>query len=111
MTVQDILEWIGLSSAGGVIGFIGGKRKSDAETRSVEIDNEGKIRHGYEELIESLRHDRLRLMEEYDKRIVDLETFYNRKIELMQQTWDAERANLEARVLSLEVEINRLKKS
>lgn len=84
-------------------------RKAKAQTRSIELENEDKIREGYESLIESLKQDRQRLMEEYDRRIHDLEELYTRKVELMNQTWEVERTSLNTRILAMEMEIRNLK--
>lgn len=93
----------------GVLTAIFFKRKTNAETHSIELDNADKIRNAYEGLIDSLKQDRQRLMEEYDRRIHDLEELYTRKVELINQTWEVERTSLNTRILAMEMEIKSLK--
>jgi len=70
MTVQDVLEWIGITSAGGVIGWLSGRRKSKAEgVEATILVFERTVRH-LEEQVEELRkenkelRDRVKYLEE-----------------------------------------------
>ena len=70
MTVQDVFEWIGITSAGGVIGWLSGRRKSKAEgVEATILVFERTVRH-LEEQVEELRKenkelkDRVRYLEE-----------------------------------------------
>jgi len=70
MTVQDVFEWIGITSAGGVIGWLSGRRKTKAEgVEATILVFERTVRH-LEEQVEELRKenkelkDRVRYLEE-----------------------------------------------
>jgi uncharacterized coiled-coil protein SlyX len=70
MTIQDILEWVGITSAGGVIGWLSGRRKSKAEgVEATILVFERTVNH-LEEQVEELRkenkelRDRVRYLEE-----------------------------------------------
>ena len=70
MTVQDVLEWIGITSAGGVIGWFSGRRKTKAEgVEATILVFERTVKH-LEEQVEELRKenkelkDRVRYLEE-----------------------------------------------
>ena len=70
MTVQDVLEWVGITSAGGVIGWFSGRRKTKAEgVEATILVFERTVRH-LEEQVEELRKenkelkDRVKYLEE-----------------------------------------------
>jgi len=70
MTVQDVLEWIGITSAGGVIGWFSGRRKTKAEgVEATILVFERTVKH-LEEQVEELRKenkelkDRVKYLEE-----------------------------------------------
>ena len=70
MTVQDVLEWIGITSAGGVIGWFSGRRKSKAEgVEATILVFERTVKH-LEKQVEELRkenkelRDRVKYLEE-----------------------------------------------
>jgi len=70
MTVQDVLEWVGLSASGGLIGWLSGRRKSKAEgVEATILVFERTVRH-LEEQVEELRkenkelRDRVKYLEE-----------------------------------------------
>lgn len=108
--INNLLTYTLPGMAGsGILASIFLRRRTSAETKGIELDNADKVRDGYESLIESLKQDRIRLMEEYDRRIADLEEFYTRKMELMKQTWDMEKITFSARISQLELEIKKLK--
>ena len=70
MTVQDVFEWIGITSAGGVIGWLSGRRKSKAEgVEATILVFERTVKH-LEKQVEELRkenkelRDRVNYLEE-----------------------------------------------
>ena len=70
MTVQDVLEWVGITSAGGVIGWFSGRRKTKAEgVEATILVFERTVKH-LEEQVEELRKenkelkDRVKYLEE-----------------------------------------------
>ena len=70
MTVQDVLEWIGITSAGGVIGWLSGRRKTKAEgVEATILVFERTVKH-LEKQVEELRkenkelRDRVKYLEE-----------------------------------------------
>ena len=70
MTVQDVFEWIDITSAGGVIGWLSGRRKTKAEgVEATILVFERTVRH-LEEQVEELRkenkelRDRVKYLEE-----------------------------------------------
>jgi len=63
MTVQDVLEWVGVSSAGGVIGWLGARRKTKAEgVEATILVFERTVKH-LEEQVEELRKENKELRE------------------------------------------------
>ena len=63
MTVQDVFEWIGITSAGGVIGWLSGRRKSKAEgVEATILVFERTVKH-LEEQVEELRKENKELRE------------------------------------------------
>lgn len=63
MTAQDVLEWLGLPAAGGLIGWLGGRRKSKAEgVEATIMVFERTVRH-LEEQVEELRKENKELRE------------------------------------------------
>ena len=70
MTVQDVLEWVGITSAGGLIGWFSGRRKTKAEgVEATILVFERTVKH-LEEQVEELRKenkelkDRVKYLEE-----------------------------------------------
>ena len=70
MTIQDVLEWVGITSAGGVIGWFSGRRKTKAEgVEATILVFERTVRH-LEKQVEELRkenkelRDRVKYLEE-----------------------------------------------
>ena len=70
MTAQDVIEWLGLPAAGGLIGWLSGRRKSKAEgVEATILVFERTVRH-LEEQVEELRkenkelRDRVKYLEE-----------------------------------------------
>ena len=70
MTIQDVLEWVGITSAGGVIGWLSGRRKTKAEgVEATILVFERTVKH-LEEQVEELRKenkelkDRVKYLEE-----------------------------------------------
>ena len=70
MTVQDVFEWIGITSAGGVIGWLSGRRKTKAEgVEATILVFERTVKH-LEKQVEELRkenkelRDRVKYLEE-----------------------------------------------
>ena len=70
MTAQDVIEWLGITSAGGVIGWLSGRRKTKAEgVEATILVFERTVKH-LEEQVEELRkenkelRDRVRYLEE-----------------------------------------------
>jgi len=57
MTVQDVFEWVGITSAGGVIGWLSGRRKTKAEgVEATILVFERTVKH-LEEQVEELRKE------------------------------------------------------
>ena len=70
MTAQDVIEWLGLPAAGGLIGWLSGRRKRKAEgVEATILVFERTVRH-LEEQVEELRkenkelRDRVKYLEE-----------------------------------------------
>jgi predicted RNase H-like nuclease (RuvC/YqgF family) len=70
MTIQDVLEWVGLSASGGLIGWFSGRRKSKAEgVEATILVFERTVKH-LEKQVEELRkenkelRDRVKYLEE-----------------------------------------------
>ena len=70
MTVQDVLEWVGITSAGGLIGWFSGRRKTKAEgVEATILVFERTVKH-LEKQVEEVRkenkelRDRVKYLEE-----------------------------------------------
>ena len=63
MTIQEILEYVGLTSAGGVIGYLTTKRKRKAEGIDATIEVFEKTVKHLSEQVEILRAENLELRE------------------------------------------------
>ena len=70
MTAQDVIEWLGLPAAGGLVGWFSGRRKNKAEgVEATILVFERTVKH-LEEQVEELRkenkelRDRVRYLEE-----------------------------------------------
>jgi predicted RNase H-like nuclease (RuvC/YqgF family) len=76
MTAQDVIEWLGLPAAGGVIGWLSGRRKSKAEgVEATILVFERTVKH-LEEQVEELRKENKELRD----RVKHLEEKYHRAI-------------------------------
>jgi molybdopterin synthase catalytic subunit len=76
MTAQDVIEWLGLPAAGGLVGWFTGRRKSKAEgVEATILVFERTVKH-LEEQVEELRKENKELRE----RVRDLEEKYHRAI-------------------------------
>ncbi|WP_291121390.1 hypothetical protein [Empedobacter sp. UBA7248] len=106
--MNEILITItGLISVGGsaFFGWIFGRRKSNAEAQTTEIDNEIRMSNYYKEMLDDLRNryekkyqDYEALMNSKEKVLREEVTILNRKIEMLQ----TENTELRKRVVELE---------
>lgn len=63
MTAQDLIEWLGLPAAGGLIGWFSGRRKNKAEgVEATILVFERTVKH-LEEQVEELRKENKELRE------------------------------------------------
>lgn len=90
---------LGLITVGGsaFFGWFFSRRRTKAEARSVEIDNDVKLSSHYQLIIDDLE-------KRYQEKIKELEELYNRKIDLLKQ----EIALLRNEIKELEQEKNNL---
>lgn len=69
MSVQEVLEYVGITSAGGLLGWLGGRRKTKAQgVEATILVFERTVKH-LEEQVESLRKENAELR----ARIIELE--------------------------------------